>query len=220
MPDLKAVVFDVDGVIVDSKEANAEFYAVLLEEAGYKRPPRNVIDRYFHLPMWQTIEKLIGSNDKAEIQRTWDMAHKHSFYPDHLLVFPDELEGNLASLHKHFRLAIVTGRIKQGVEVLYSARKIKKYFDAVVTYEDYTYPKPHPEPLQVALKKLDVRPNEAVYIGDSHVDVEAATTAGVWSIHLSPRTHNDATVGITSFDEVFSAVQKVAKKARGKSDNR
>lgn len=211
MPELKCILFDVDGVIIDSKEANAEFYAVLLEKAGYKRPPRAEIDKYFHLPMWQGIEKLTGSHDEAEIRRIWQLGHDRSVYPAHLLVFPDSLEGILAELQKQYRLAIVTSRVKDGVESLYTSKDIAMFFDATVTYEDYTNPKPDPEPLQVALRKLGVKPSEAVYIGDSHVDVEAAKAAGVLSIHLAPQKHNDATVGVTNFNEIVDAIDVIAE---------
>ncbi len=218
MSQLKAVIFDIDGVLVDSKEANAVYYARLLEKAGYNVPSREVIDQYFHLPLWDNVAKLTGSHNKAEIQRVWELGRDHSIYPDHLLVFPEEIESILEKLHKHYSTAIVTSRLKGGVDPLFNSREIKHFFDVVVTHDDYTNPKPHPEPLQVAIKKLDVQPREAVYIGDAHVDVEAANAAGVWSIHLAPKKHDDATIGIISFAEIPAAVQKITKMNSKESD--
>lgn len=211
---LKAVLFDVDGVLVDSSEANIEFYARLLEKAGYKRPPRERIHQQFHLTMWGVIEKLTNSSDSAEIQRIWDMGNDAAMYPSELLKFPDALEGVLGELSRQYDLAIVTSRVKRGVDALYAARDIAKFFKIAVTYEDYVHPKPHAEPLQVALKKLGIQPTEAVYVGDSHVDIESANAAGVWSIYLAPKVNKDATVGVTDFADIPQAVAKVDVKFR------
>ena len=54
-----------------------------------------------------------------------------------------------------------------------------KYFDVIVTFEDYSKPKPDPEPIFVAMKKLGSRPEETVYIGDAMADMKAANSAGV-----------------------------------------
>lgn len=211
MSHLKAILFDVDGVIIDSEMANAEFYAALLERAGYPRPTSAEINQCFHLPMLQSIQKLTGSADAKEIDRVWRLGHDEvqMLYPSQLLKFPKSLERVLAALQKNYRLAIVTSRIKEGLRPLRD-KGISKYFDVAVTFEDYENPKPHPEPLEVAIRKLGVQPGEAVYIGDSHVDIEAARAAGMWSIHLAPEKHRDATVGIISFAEIPQAVARIA----------
>jgi len=208
---LKAVIFDVDGVLVDSKNANVALFQAILERAGYPAPSREQILEHFHLPLWQSLEKLIQTANQKEVERVWKLAHDPSLRNGDLLEFPEKLEHTLETLHKKYKLAIVTGRIKVGIEDIFSAKEIKHMFDVVVTFEDYKNPKPHPEPLYVALKKLGVKADEAIYIGDSDSDIEAAKAAGMRSIHLSHATHNHATVGVTDFNQLLEAVDNLAK---------
>jgi phosphoglycolate phosphatase-like HAD superfamily hydrolase len=65
-------------------------------------------------------------------------------------------------------------------------------------------------PLLVALKKLKVDAKEAIYIGDSETDIEAARDAGMKSIHLATSPHTDATAGIKEFNELIAAIDSLA----------
>jgi len=206
---LKAIIFDVDGVLVDSKNANVAFFQTLLKKAGYTAISREEVASYFHLPMWQVIEKLINSTDQEEIRRIWEMGHDASLRDNSLLEFPDQLENVLEKLHKEYKLAIVTSRIKAGMEALFGSREIRHLFDVVVTFEDYTNPKPHPEPLDTALKKLGVNSSEAIYIGDSPTDIEAAKAVGMRSIFLSHENHPNAVATIKEFKELLNALEKL-----------
>lgn len=211
---LKAIIFDIDGVLVDSREANIALIQKLLTKAGYPTPSRQECLAGFHLPMRQNIERLTKSKDIKEIQRIWEMGKKSDIRGkrNHLFNFPENLEPTLRELHKAYKLAIVTSRIKIGVEEIFNLREIKQFFDVVVTFEDYKNPKPHPEPLEVALKKLNINAHEAVYVGDSHTDIESAKATNMRVIHLASETHTDATVGIHHFDELALAIKKISQK--------
>src|SRR3989344_2848171 len=207
---VKAIIFDVDGVLVDSKESKAAFFQTLLKRAGYTDISHEEVSASFHLPMWQAIEKLTRSNDQSEIQRIWKMGHDADLRANGLLKFPDQLEDVLEKLHEKYRLAIVTSRIKIGVDELFNIRKMGHLFDVVVTFEDYKNPKPHPEPLEKALNKLRVKSNEAIYIGDSATDVEAAKAANVKCIFISRENHPDATATVREFNQLIVALESIA----------
>lgn len=208
---LKAIIFDIDGVLVDSREANIALIQTLLTTAGYPAPSREECLAGFHLPMWQNIERLTKSKDQQEIKRIWEMGHNLDIRGkrNHLFNFPENLEPTLKKLHKKYKLAIVTSRIRIGVEEIFNIREIKEFFDVVVAFEDYKNPKPHPEPLEVALNKLNINANEAVYVGDSHTDIESAKAAHMKVIHLADETHADATLGIRHFDELVEVIKKI-----------
>lgn len=203
---LKAVIFDIDGVLVDSKDANVAVYQKLLVKAGYKKPTREQALECFHLSLRQSLEKLTGVKDKAEIERITELVYSPDIKSSHLFVFPEKLEEVLGNLHRKYKLAIVTSRIRHGVVAVFEAKDIKNFFDVVVSFEDYQNPKPHPEPLLVALEKLNVKPNEAIYIGDGDSDIQAASAAGMKSIHLAPVKHKDATAGVIEFSNLIEAI--------------
>ncbi len=81
-------------------------------------------------------------------------------------------------LSRSYKLAVVTGRRRIGVDEFFSLFGCQHLFSLVVTANDYTHPKPHPEPIFLALTRLGVSARETVYIGDAVVDFEAAHAAG------------------------------------------
>lgn len=207
---IKAIIFDVDGVLVDSKNANVAFYQTLLTKAGYPSPPRKAVLENFHLTAWQTIEKLTGLHDQKEIKRIWSLIEEASARSPELYEFPENLEQMLEDLHRQYKLGIVTGRVRYGVDEIFTLREIRHLFDAVITFEDYTNPKPHPESLLLALNRLGISSKEALYIGDSPTDIEAANAAGVKSIYLNRKPHDDATANVTGFDALRASIEQIA----------
>lgn len=206
---LKAVLFDVDGVLIDSKKSNVFFFKRLLREAGYDEPSEKAIAGCAHMSLRQTIASLIGISDEAEISRIQELV-KHDKLRGtdaSLIEFPHRLEEILEQLHAKYKLGIVTNRMRIGVDDIFSLRQIEHLFDVVVTVEDYENPKPHPEPLLVALKKLGITADQAIYIGDTHADVEAATAAQMKCIHVAMSKHRDATAGVREFNELIGAIE-------------
>jgi pyrophosphatase PpaX len=206
---LKAVLFDVDGVLVDSKEAVIAFYLSLFKQAGYGGVTREEVAKCFHLPLVLAIKKLTNG-DEQEVDRIRAMAVTSEHRTKELYKFPDKLDHVLESLHKRFKLAIVTSRIRYGVQHVFDAKEMEHFFDVVVAFEDYSKPKPDPEPLRVALERLGVSSDEAIYIGDSDTDIEAATAAGMPSIHLATKHHKDATHGIERFEELLDVIELIS----------
>jgi pyrophosphatase PpaX len=204
---IEAIIFDVDGVLVDSRKANVAFFQALLAKAGHKDIGKEEILACSHLPLWQSLEQLTGSDDQHEIRRIFDMANDPGLRNRELLEFPEKLEDTLEELHKKYRLAIVTSRIKAGVEHIFTTIEIRHLFDVVITFEDYKSPKPHPEPLQVALRRLNMKANQTVYVGDSKTDVEAAKAAGMRCIFLSADSHKDAIARIEKLYELINVIK-------------
>ena len=86
---------------------------------------------------------------------------------------------------------------------------LKSYFKADVAYEDTKKHKPFPEPLILAAKKLKVKPEETVYIGDSESDMKAAKAAGMKFVFYSRKRLKGADVQVKSFNEIPDVVAKL-----------
>lgn len=76
-----------------------------------------------------------------------------------------------------FRKAIVASKSKSSLKP--ELGKIIRFFEVVVTREDTKKHKPNPEPLLLACKKLEIEPEEAIYVGDTIIDYQAAKNAGM-----------------------------------------
>jgi HAD superfamily hydrolase (TIGR01509 family) len=196
-------------VLVDSREANIALYKHLLTGAGYPEPSREAILECFHLPLKQSIKVLTGLDDLKEVERIFAQAKTARIDTSSLFKFPSTLVQTLEELHERYKLAVVTSRIHLGVADVFKTGEIGHLFNVVVAFEDYSNPKPQPEPLLMALQKLGVTAEEAIYIGDSDTDIEAAREAHMRSIHLSRTPHTDATAAVQEFDELVKVIHQL-----------
>jgi pyrophosphatase PpaX len=74
---------------------------------------------------------------------------------------------------------VVTSKNRIGAERGLRKAGLTEEIDLIVAADEVTNPKPHPEPIRIALERLEVLPQHAVYIGDSVHDMEAGRAAGV-----------------------------------------
>lgn len=205
---IKAVIFDIDGVLIDSFETNFKFFERLFTKTGFQPPTREEFETLFHLPMLDVIKIITKSKSQEEINRVWQIGRsKETGYNVDLLVMPKGASGVVKKLHKQFPLGIVTSRIN-AFESPHLA-KIEQYFRAVVTYDDTAKHKPDPEPLFLAANKLDVNPQECVYIGDAPSDITAARAAGMKVIIYSKKINKQADDWTSLFTELPKLISKL-----------
>jgi pyrophosphatase PpaX len=205
---IKAVIFDIDGVLIDSLNANVKFFQEIMVLSGYKRPNKDTIKKLFHHPMWDTVKHLTGETSDEKIKKVWDLGHTHS-YPMELLTMPEGAKEIIRILDRKYPLALVTSRIKRGVENYYKFSKMKKYFKTHVSFEDSKNHKPHPEPLLIAAKQLKVKPEFCVYIGDGISDIVAGKAAGMKVILYGSRRRKGADLATRNFKEIPDLVTRL-----------
>lgn len=213
---IKAILFDVDGVLVDSLKANELYKKRLFRQAGH-HDVDEIIESSFHKPFKQVVKEVLESKnitDEKEADKIFELMldpQLREFQARHYK-FPKDLNKILEKLHKRFVLGVVTSRIKAGADEILGLGAIEKYFDVVISVDDVINYKPHPEPLEKALKKLSLKPEEAIYIGDSDTDIMAAHAAGMPSIHLSEVSHEAAHQQILDFSEIIDGIEVIMKK--------
>ncbi len=207
---IKAVIFDIDGVLLDSMKANIKFFRDLLEASGYKKPSKKSVSKIFHLSMLDGIKLLTQEKSEKKIEEVWKLGHKFP-YPSNLLKIPNDMPSMIKLLGHKYKLAIVTSRIKRGVDVFFKISKMKKYFVVIVSFENSSKHKPYPEPLLVALRRLKIKSEEAVYIGDAESDMKAAKSAGVKFILYSQNKLSGADIQVNSFKEIPAAIEHLIR---------
>jgi len=82
-------------------------------------------------------------------------------------------------------LGIVTAKRRQTAELAFARLPIEHLFEVVVGGDETQRHKPDPEPLLLALERLDARPEEAAYVGDAPFDIKAAKAAGLYAIGVT-----------------------------------
>lgn len=186
---LKLVIFDADGVLFDSDEANVAYYNAIFERMS--EPPMTPQEERacVFLAAAQVFE-MRAKGDRARIQRMHEIVPALDFAPFfRLLRLPFELRPFLLQLKRRYRLALATNR-SATVPSLIEHLDLAGVFDAIASALDKVRPKPAPDIIELCLKRADVAAQRAVYVGDSEIDREAAQAAGTHFIGLGHRVEH------------------------------
>jgi len=207
---IKAVIFDIDGVLLDSFEANLRFYQDLMIKAGYRPPTKEKFQHLFHLTLIGVIKIITKSSSETEINRIFELGKSHKMLratePPPMIKNAEKV---VDILHKKYLLGIVTSRIKETVYESPELAKLQKHFKVAVSYQDTINHKPHPEPLLLAAKKLEVRPEECVYVGDVENDIKAGKDAGMKTILYSKNKLEIADYCTPSLEDLPSIISNL-----------
>ena len=199
----RAVLFDLDGTLVDSG-------AMIL--ASFRHATQTVLSR--EIPDHELLAAVGGPGlreqmEAIDAERVEELIE---VYSAHNADLHDELQpcegilDALEALHgEDRRLGVVTAKRRATLELAFDVLpELRRYFDVTVCAEDTERHKPHPDPIATALERLREKPADAVYVGDSPFDVQAAKAAGASAIAVTwgrihererlEREHPDAVV--------------------------
>ncbi len=178
---IKAVLFDMDGVLVDSLDTWYHLFCTTLEHFG-----KSVITKEeFIRQAWsQGYEKV--SERYFKDQRIEDVA---GYYFSHFLDHKKYLApmngacGVLEKLsQKKIRLAVISNTYSRLVNEVLQYVDIHGYFDVIIGGDDVESGKPAPDMVFLACRRLDIKPDEAVVVGDTEYDMMAARAAGAMAV--------------------------------------
>ena len=177
----KIILFDLDGTLIDSTEAIVESFAIVFAQLGGVMPDENVIKAQIGYPLDDMFASLgVGSTMiEAYVQAYKQHYRKISCAQTRLLPMAKEAI-ILASVHAI--LGVVTTKTgKYSIELL-EFMDLMHYFDVLIGRENVIYPKPNPEPIQKALHQLPKVTSGVWMVGDTCMDMEAATAANIGNI--------------------------------------
>ena len=179
---IKAVIFDLDGTISDF---NLDYKAMRAEIRGYLLDaglPASILKT--NGPVSDIMERIIvyfKRHDHSEetlgrIQKTvWTIAENHELTAASTTDLIPSVKETLRTLKRSgFKLGLCTLNGKKSMDKILNRFKIKELFDSAIPREKANCVKPNPEHLKVVLGELEVMPNEAIAVGDSIRDIQAA----------------------------------------------
>jgi phosphoglycolate phosphatase len=180
----KGIFLDLDGTIIDSKEAYIEAARIASKATGKKAPPT---EEALEIP--KRIEQGLSIDDliKGDSKKFLGIYFK-AFYTSieaKTMLFPN-VSATLETLSAKHKLALITMRHvpNQAIQKELDCLGIAKYFTHVVTALDTSKPKPSPEALIQCVKALDLEMRDCIIAGDSVNDVRAGKAAGARTIAL------------------------------------
>lgn len=182
MAHIKAIIFDMDGVLIEAKNWHYEALNKALGLFGME------ISRYDHLVTYDglptreklkmfTVERGLPEGlhefiNTMKQQYTMEIVYaqcKPRFYHEYALA-------RLKS--EGFRLAVCSNSIRQTVEAMIEKASLTQYFEFMLSNEDVTRSKPHPEIYKTAVKKLGLTPQECLIVEDNEKGIKAALASG------------------------------------------
>lgn len=198
---VKAVLFDIDGVLLNSVRANAALYRAILEHFGHQGPADDAQQAINHYTMKQVLQHLVPQADEKLLKAMFDYSQTIEAGQD-LLEMSEYADDLVKQLAKQYQLGLVSSRTHRGIGQYLSFASHRNYFPVVVGFEDTAEHKPHPAPLFFAVNRLGVSVAETVYVGDAATDVEAALAADMRVILYAAQSLPDATVTVHHLKDI------------------
>jgi pyrophosphatase PpaX len=173
---ITTLLFDLDGTLIDTNELIISSFLHTLEQYYPGQYKREDVLPFNGPSLTETFSKI--NPEKAEEMIKVYQAHNHVHHDSLVREFPGVYETVQVLKESGFKLAIVTTKRPDVVEMGLSLTKLKPFFDVIITFADVTHTKPDPEPVQKALDSLESRPDESIMVGDNYHDILAGKNAG------------------------------------------
>lgn len=170
----RAVLFDWDGTLVNSYGADSRAYLAMFESLGIEWSLEDLARHYS--PNWYRVYHAarLPRAKWEEADRVWTRAYKRE--NPRLMTGAKQV---IRALHPDFVLGIVTSGNRPRVRKQLRQFNLANYFSTCICCEDAPKRKPHPAPLNLALKEIGFDPEECLYVGDTAEDIEMSRRAGV-----------------------------------------
>jgi phosphoglycolate phosphatase len=213
---VQAIIFDLDGTLVDSAEDLRAALNKLLGELNLRPIEANEIKAMIGDGVLKLVERaLIAANGDPE-QRDFLLPRFLAIYQANPAAltrcYPGVLETLNALRHKGFRLAVVTNKPVFATKKILEALSLAEFFPVIVGGDSLPMRKPDPAQLFEAAQQLGVNVDQTLMVGDNIHDVEAAHAAGMrcvavsYGYHHRPPSEFNADHLIDRFDELPSLV--------------
>ena len=178
---IRCVIYDCDGVLFDSLEANTKLYNDLCALVG-RGPLREEELQYVHThTVFEALHFIFGKENDLEKKALEILKQKQvdlKNYVEYLKMEPHLLQALESLREKGILRAINTNRTTS-MKYIMERYNLWPYFEMVVTALDVKNPKPHPESIEKIIQELNLNKEEAVFVGDSDVDQQTARSSGI-----------------------------------------
>jgi HAD superfamily hydrolase (TIGR01509 family) len=208
---IKAVIFDMDGVIINSEATWIKVVEDIFTEYGYE------YTKYFH-------KKIFGSNAARVMKQNLDIKDSEAEIGRKIVkrfVYIIKNEGVkevlgiyqlLDQVNKKFVLAIASSTPKAAIELILKKLGIRDYFSVIISGYQVKNPKPYPDIYLAVAEKLKLKPKECIAIEDSPNGVKSAKNAGMKCIALKNKYTDEKELKQAGADILVSSLDEITDK--------
>lgn len=208
MGKIKAVLFDMDGVLIDAKEWHYEALNRALDEYGYTITRQEHETTYDGLPTKVKLKRL--TDEKGLPEELHDIINQKK--QEYTVEIAKQLckprpnhEDALSRLKQDgYRMAVCSNSIKSTIELMIGNANLIQYFEFMLSNQDVTKSKPDPEIYQTAIKRMGLQPDECLICEDNKNGIAAAIASGAYLFKVG-------TVDDVTYDNIKSRIEEIER---------
>lgn len=183
--DIKAVIFDVDGVLLDTVPYHFKAWKKLFTNQGIIFTFKDYLQKVNGVPRLSGISNIMPNLSKKNLEIL--ASEKQSYFKKLTSDNPPKpLDGVIILLKKlkNYKVKLAAASSSKNAPELLKNAGISQYFDTIVSGHDFTKSKPDPELFLVACKKININPYNCVVIEDAAIGIKAAKNAGMKTVEI------------------------------------
>lgn len=211
---IKAVIFDLDGVLVTTDELHFLAWKQLAEELGIEGFTKADNARQRGVSRMASLEVVLEKTERkfSDEEKTALAEKKNDMYVKSLSSLSplDVLEGvnNFIAYLRGKGVKIAVGSASKNTPLILTKTNLAHKFDAVSCGLDTQKSKPDPEVFLIAAEKIGISPSECAVIEDSDAGIEAAKAGGMYAVAVGEAEHNSkADISVSSVDDLYKIIE-------------
>lgn len=173
---IRTILFDLDGTLIDTNELIAASFAHTFEQFGFTFTDEEMLT-FNGPPLVDTFRAYLP--DRVDEMVTIYREHNKKHHDMYVKVFPHVEETLKALQEAGIRIAVVTSKMRSVAKHGLEFTGLATYVEHVIALNDVEHAKPHPESVIKAMSLLDAKPETTLMVGDNYQDIEAGQNAGI-----------------------------------------
>lgn len=177
----KLVIFDMDGLLVDSEVLHLKAWYTVFEKNGLVITEEEYVEEW--IQGGRGIKEYFVRKKLGPIEDALKIREEKKVLFDQLIVKELEIKPGakelLNNLSGKINLVLASASYKKSIEIIINKFDLEKYFEAILSVDDVTKAKPDPEIFLEAAKRMNIKPSECVVIEDAEKGLKAAKAAGM-----------------------------------------
>ena len=208
---IRLIIYDLDGTLIDSTEAIVETFNRVMDEQGEPNCSKTMIREMIGLPLTEMFRRVLPADKQSIVQACWNRYIEiySDIGPRKTKILPNVLETLARFKDVGYLQSIATTKRSDVASHLLGKLNLLHYFDLVLGINNVTSPKPAPDIIDLTLRRLGVEPNEAVFIEDTTIGLEAGKRGGVYTIGVTTGTHDRERLATLHPDYIVDSLEEL-----------